>query len=80
MQIYVEDLYDIKFSSTMCHDTVSIYNTTINYFIFNCTTTSNFFMHFMHDTAYTYFHYISSNLKSSMLTYLTSGDMIQGKT
>jgi hypothetical protein len=52
MQIYVQDLFGIKFSSTTCYDTVSTYDTTIISLIFNCTATSAFCMHVMHDTTY----------------------------
>jgi hypothetical protein len=52
MQIYVQDLFGIKFSSTTCYDTVSTYDTTIISLIFNHTATSAFYMHVMHDTTY----------------------------
>ena len=52
MQIYVQDLLNIKFSSITCYDTVSTYDTTIISFIINWCDTSDFCMHVMHDTSY----------------------------
>jgi hypothetical protein len=52
MQIDVQDLLDINFSSSMCYDTVSTYDTSILSFLLNSTATSAFCMHGMHDTTY----------------------------
>jgi hypothetical protein len=52
MQIYVQDLFDINFSSSMCDDTVSTYDTSTLSLIFNCTATLAICMHEMHDTTY----------------------------
>ena len=52
MQICVQDLLDIIFSSSMCYDTVSTYDTSTLSLILNCTATSAFCMHGMHDTTY----------------------------
>jgi hypothetical protein len=67
MQIYIQDLFDIKFSSTTCYDKVSTYDTTILSLIFNCTATLDFCMHEMHNTS-TYDTFIVSNLKHVLYT------------
>lgn len=52
MQIDVQDLLDINFSSSMCYDTVSTYDTSILSLLLNSTAISAFCMHGMHDTTY----------------------------
>ena len=52
MQIDVQDLFDINFSSSMWYDTVSTYDTSILSLLLNSTATSAFCMHGMHDTTY----------------------------
>jgi hypothetical protein len=52
MQIYVQDLLDINFSSSMCYDTVSTYDTSILSLLLNSAATSAFCKHEMHDTTY----------------------------
>jgi hypothetical protein len=42
MQIDVQDLLDINFSSSMCYDTVSTYDTSILSLLLNSTATSAF--------------------------------------
>jgi hypothetical protein len=42
MQIYVQDVFNIKFSNTTCYDTVSTYDIIILSLIFNCSATSAF--------------------------------------
>jgi hypothetical protein len=51
MQIYVQDLFDIKFVVKLtCYDMVSIYDNTISSLIISGSATSTFCMHEMHNT------------------------------
>jgi hypothetical protein len=48
MQIYVHDVFDIKFSSFTCYDTVSTYDITPTSLLINCYDTSNFCQYDIH--------------------------------
>ena len=52
MQIYVQDLFGINFSSSTGYDTVSTYDTNMVSLIINYSDTSSFCMHALHDTTY----------------------------
>jgi hypothetical protein len=70
MQIYVQDLLDINFSSSMCYDTVSTYDTSTLSLILNCTATSAFCMHGMHDTTY------DTPIVASLITHLRQIELL----
>jgi hypothetical protein len=57
MQICVQDLFIVNFSSNTCHDTVSYHDTTITYLFINYCTTSLFFQYGMSDTTPSIFIY-----------------------
>jgi hypothetical protein len=52
MQICGQDAFPIKFSSSLCHDTVSYYDTTVTSLLLNYCATSDFCLCGMHDTGY----------------------------
>jgi hypothetical protein len=52
MQMCVHDVFVIKFSWFVCHDTVSYYDTTLISHLIKWCATSDFCQHGMHDTTY----------------------------
>jgi hypothetical protein len=52
MQICGYDALSIKFPSSLCHDTVSYYDTTLTSLLIDYCVASDFFLHGMYDTTY----------------------------
>jgi hypothetical protein len=52
MQICGHDALLTKFPSSLCHDTVSYYDTTLPTFLINYCATSDFCLDDIHDTTY----------------------------